>query len=79
MFLSLVSSDTLVSLRVEEQRDSAMGLLEEMEGRREEKWGGKRGRGEEEERDEEKRREERSGRGGEKREPVHLKSTEKSQ
>lgn len=66
VFLSLVSSDTLVSLRVEEQRDSAMGLLEEMEGRREEKWGGKRGRREEEERDEEKRREERSGRGGEK-------------
>lgn len=39
LFLSLVSSDTLVSLRVEEQRDSAMGLLEEMERRREEKWG----------------------------------------
>jgi len=37
LFLSLVSSDTLVSLRVEEQRDSAMGLLEEMERRREEK------------------------------------------
>lgn len=37
LFLSLVSSDTLVSLRVEEQRDSAMGLLEEMEGRKEEK------------------------------------------
>lgn len=34
LFLSLVSSDTLVSLRVEEQRDSAMGLLEEMERRR---------------------------------------------
>ena len=40
LFLSLVSSDTLVSLRVEEQRDSAMGLLEEMERRREEKRGG---------------------------------------
>lgn len=32
LFLSLVSSDTLVSLRVEEQRDSAMGLLEKESG-----------------------------------------------
>lgn len=40
LFLSLVSSDTLVRLGVEEQRDSAMGLLEEMERRREEKRGG---------------------------------------
>lgn len=70
VFLSLVSSDTLVSLRVEEQRDSAMGLLEEMEGRRGEKWGGKRGRGEERKRSGMKKRGGRSGQeeggGGEK-------------
>lgn len=40
VFLSLVSTDTLVSLGVEEQRDSAMGLLEEMGRRREEERGG---------------------------------------
>lgn len=48
LFLSLVSSDTLVSLRVEEQRDSAMGLLEETERRRNEEEERERGVKEEE-------------------------------
>lgn len=80
LFLSLVSSDTLVSLRVEEQRDSAMGLLEEMERRREEKWGG-----ESERESGEERRRRRKKRGGgwlvrkREKEPVHPNVKEKSQ